>query len=343
MGHSAAELNGMHLVHFKLQGEGDMDLGRCSFAMKMFILSFLLLPVTSQAQNASPLPLGPMDGNVDLQWQRKPMPPRGDAWAKATFNEQETLRKSFLLESTREGVALEIDSFIGSIQVAGTDSDRAELVVTKTFRANSKEALERARKEVSLDINQDRGLLKLVVNGKFRCQDTCMEPPGHEPYSVKMDFQIVVPRAIALKLRTVNEGDIRVSHVHGAYEIHNVDGNIDMQDIRGSGVARSVNGEVKIDFSENPEQASSFGTVNGNVELHFVKDLSADFRLKTFNGGIVSDFPLDSVPPQKDGEIRGGKMVLSANRYTEGRVGFGRPEIIVDTLNGNIRILERHE
>ena len=317
-----------------------MDLRRFGSIVNMFLL-LLLLPVAAETQTTNSVPLGPIQGNMDLQWQWKPVAPLGsNAWSKATVKEQEILRKSFSLEPTREGIAIEVDNLTGSIQVTGTDSDRAEIVVTKTFRANSKEDVEKARREVSLDITQDSGLLKLLVNGPFRCQDSCTETPGHQSYSVKMDFQIFVPRASALKLRTVSEGDIRVSHVHGSYEIHNVDGNVNMQDIGGSGVARSVNGEVTIDFSQNPEEVSNFGTVNGNVELRFVKNLSADFRLKTFNGGIGSDFSMESVPVQATGEIPGGKMVLSPNPYIEGRVGFGRPEITVDTLNGNIRILE---
>jgi hypothetical protein len=84
--------------------------------------------------------------------------------------------------------------------------------------------------------------------------------------------------------------------------------------------------------------------VNGNVELQFASDLSADFRFKTFNGGIYSDFPVTALPVQgMKEEHHGGKVIFRADRYTGARVNSGGPQIKVENLNGDIRILENHE
>jgi hypothetical protein len=84
--------------------------------------------------------------------------------------------------------------------------------------------------------------------------------------------------------------------------------------------------------------------VNGSVELRFAHDLSADFRFKTFNGGVYSDFPVSALPvqPMKE-EHRGAKVIFRADRYTGARVNSGGPEIKVENLNGDIRILENHD
>ena len=42
-------------------------------------------------------------------------------------------------------------------------------------------------------------------------------------------------------------------------------------------------------------------------------------------------------------EHRGAKVVFRADRYTGVRVSSGGPEIKMETLNGDIRILENHE
>jgi hypothetical protein len=42
-------------------------------------------------------------------------------------------------------------------------------------------------------------------------------------------------------------------------------------------------------------------------------------------------------------EHRGAKVVFRADRYTGVRVNSGGPEIKVENLNGDIRILENHE
>jgi hypothetical protein len=80
------------------------------------------------------------------------------------------------------------------------------------------------------------------------------------------------------------------------------------------------------------------------VELHFAHDLSADFRFKTFNGGIYSDFPVTALPVHGiQTEHKGAKIVYRADRFTGARVNAGGPEIQVENLNGDIRILENHE
>src|SRR5438874_9232054 len=65
--------------------------------------------------------------------------------------------------------SLEVDNVWGSIEVVGTNSDQAQLTVNKSIRAESKDKLEQARKEVTLDITEQQGSLKLYVNGPFRC------------------------------------------------------------------------------------------------------------------------------------------------------------------------------
>jgi hypothetical protein len=258
--------------------------------------------------------------------------------------EQETIQKSFSMAGAQHK-SLEIDNVWGTIEVVGTNSDQAQLMVKKSVRAESQEKLERARKEVTLDIIEQAGSLKLYVNGPFRCH--CDDGCGRrefEGYIVKMDFQLQVPRDIDIKVKTVNEGHILVGDINGSFFVRNVNGDVEMDNIAGSGTARSVNGPVKISFRQNPHENSDFQTVNGAVDLRFAPGLAADFRFKTFNGSIYSDFPVTALPVRAiQEEHHGGKVVFHADRYTGVRVNSGGPEIKVETLNGEIRILENHE
>jgi hypothetical protein len=100
---------------------------------------------------------------------------------------------------------------------------------------------------------------------------------------------------------------------------------------------------VKVTFRENPRADSEFASLNGIVELYFAKNLSADFRFKTLNGGIYTDYALTALPPRPPvQERRNGKLVFRTDRYTGGRVGSGGPEIKLENLNGDLRVLERH-
>jgi len=258
--------------------------------------------------------------------------------------EQETIQKSFSMSGIQHK-SVEIDNVWGSIEVVGTSSDQVQLTVNKSTRAESKDKLEQARKEVTLDISQQEGFLKLYVNGPFRCH--CDDGCGHrefEGYIVKMDFKIQVPRDIDVKIKTVNEGRVSVRDINGNFLVRNVNGDIQMHNIAGSGTARTVNGPVRVSFRQNPREASDFKTVNGSVELQFAQGLAADFRFKTFNGSIYSDFPVTALPMHAvQEEHHGSKVVFRADRYTGARIGSGGPEIKVENLNGDIRILENHE
>ncbi len=255
----------------------------------------------------------------------------------------EKIEKSFAMPAGHR--TLEIDNVWGSIKVVGTTSSQAQLTVNKSIRAESQAKIEQARKEVTLDITEQEGLLKLYVNGPFRCH--CDDGCGHrefEGYIVKMDFQIQVPRDIDIKIKTVNEGRVSVRDINGNFLVRNVNGDVEMSTIAGSGTARTVNGPVKISFRQNPRESSDFQTINGNVELRFVQSLAADFRFKTFNGSIYSDFPVTALPVRAvQEEHQGSKFLFRADRYTGVRVNSGGPEIKVENLDGDIRILENHE
>ena len=259
--------------------------------------------------------------------------------------EQEKIEKSFAMPAGAGRRTLEIDNVWGSIEVVGTASDHAQLTVNKSIRAESKGKIEQAKKDVALDITQQGDALKLYVNGPFRCNcHDCGRSREDDGYVVKMDFQVQVPRDIDIKIKTVNEGHVAVRDINGRFVVRNVNGDIQIRNIAGSGTARTVNGPVKVSFRQNPSEASDFETVNGAVELAFARDLAADFKFKTFNGGIYSDFPVTALPVQgMKEEHHGAKVIFRADRYTGARVSAGGPQIKVENLNGDIRILENHE
>jgi hypothetical protein len=268
----------------------------------------------------------------------------GNDWGDFGVRAQETIQKSFVLPADASK-SLDIDNVWGSIEVVGRSGNQVQVTISKTIRAKSDEALQRARKEVTLDIEQKAGDVKLYVNGPFRCNcDDCRNSRGERDYVVQMDFKVQVPEWIGLDLSTVNDGHVRVSNVTGDFVVRNVNGRIDMDSIAGSGSARTVNGPVTVSFRQNPRAKSKFRTVNGNVELRFQPGLAAAFRVKTFNGGIYTDFPVAALPirPVSE-ERRGGKLIFRADRSTGVQIGTGGPEIQIENLNGDIRILNAHE
>jgi hypothetical protein len=272
-----------------------------------------------------------------------------DSDSDYTLHEQEIIRKSFVVGNAHK--VLDVDNIFGSIEVVGGQSDKVELVATKTIYAESQERMEAAKKEVTLDITDQPDLLKFYVNGPFRCncdcdggcKGDCRGWHHDRGYQVKWDFQLQVPLSLDIRLKTVNSGHISVRNVLGNFWVNNVNGRIELQDVGGGAAhARTVNGGVKVTFKENPKEKSDFSSINGALELTFPRGLSADFGFKTMNGRVYTDFEMTMLPAVPvHADAQNGKFVFRSDRYTRGRVGSGGIEIKAETLNGDIRVLER--
>jgi hypothetical protein len=259
-------------------------------------------------------------------------------------HKDESIHKEFNVAAVEGRRGIEVANIFGSIEVSGSSGDGVRMDIDKTVHAASNQALERAEKNVTLDIKQESGLLNIAVKGPSRCTwGDCWNWDDHT-YAVEMNFRLQIPRDSDLTLKTVNGHEISVHDVNGTFWISNVNGGITMDNIAGFGSARTVNGPIKVTFRENPRGDSRFASVNGGVDLYFAKDLSADFNFKTFSGNVYSDFALLAAPVSvPDQERHGTKYYFRTNVSGGGRVGAGGPLIHVENLNGDIRILEKHE
>ncbi|MGD8537643.1 MAG: DUF4097 family beta strand repeat-containing protein [Candidatus Aminicenantes bacterium] len=263
---------------------------------------------------------------------------------KLRVEEKEKIERTLRFEDLSQPNVVCVDNIFGSITVEGFDGQAVKLVVHKTIKARNEEKLQKARDEVMLDIKEGGNTIDLYVDGPFRDRDEdgrqrCRWDPG---YRVHYDFQIRVPHKTILSLKTATDGKIHVERVEGEFDIRHANGEIDLIEVAGSGEAHTANGDITVTFSKNPDSDCSFKTVNGDVKVSFQENLSADFRLKTFHGDGYSDFPVTYLPsrPAKKGQ-KDGRFVYKSDRFVGVRVDRGGPEILMDTLNGDLIIQKR--
>ncbi len=260
--------------------------------------------------------------------------------AAAEIEDKETVQRSF------PGVRkIYVDAVNGSIRVTARPGADAQVTVDRVFRADVKEHIDEAGRDVKLDISQTGDELRLYVDGPFRCH--CGDHDGvnfrrRPDYSFQHDFDLRVPERVDLELRTVNKGEIRVERTAGKFDVSNVNGGVEMANIEGSGRVWALNGKVNVTFRKNPDAPSSFGSFNREVAVYFQPDLSADLQLKSFRGNIFTDFPVSYLPRvAAEGERRNGKFIYRSNKFMGARIGSGGPELKFETFNGEIRILKR--
>ena len=240
---------------------------------------------------------------------------------------------------------LDVRNINGSIRVEATDDSVVQMSIRKVIRAESRSDVDEAQREVQIDFTGATARVGATVTEANRhvCGEEWEGDEGRRwrrrNYSVSVDFTIRVPRDTALRLCTINGGDVIVNGTRGDFDVDNVNGLIEMNRVAGSGSAHTVNGPVTVTFTANPRQATSFKTVNGNVDVRFREGLNADFSMKTMNGGLYTDFEAQALPNvvPAAGERRNGKFVYRANQHTRVRVGSGGAQITFETPNGNVR------
>ena len=261
------------------------------------------------------------------------------------LSEKEEVRKTLKFsDQAAASYSLLVDNMNGSIDVVGYDGKDVQLVVHEVFRGISHEKIAEARKRVTLDLKEENDRIVIYVDAPWRCSDGSIRDRGESyyGYDADFDFELSVPFKTNLELKTVNNGDVNVRNVEGDYDVDNVNGSITMEGIAGSGKAGTVNGSINVQFRKNPLERCSFSTVNGEVEGKFQDDLSADVRLKTFNGQVYTDFTFGDLPTGgSERERHGRRSVYRKEDSFAVRIGTGGPELTFDTLNGNIYILKR--
>jgi len=238
---------------------------------------------------------------------------------------------------------LDVDEVNGSIVVTGDGGNTIRVDAEKVIRAADAEQMARAKREVVLDVNEKGGTAQLYVNGPFRNNGHTSDDHGfhsHDDrhYDVIYNFTIHVPRALALRLHTVN-GQIETTDTTGTFDIHTINGKVTMEGIAGSGTAETLNGNTTVTFRENPKADSLFKTFNGRVDVGFQPGLAANLRLKTFNGQAYTDFDataLASAPAKA--ERKDGMFVYKRDKESAVRIGAGGPELKFETFNGSIDI-----
>lgn len=232
-----------------------------------------------------------------------------------------------------------VDTLWGEIVVLGYDESDVALQVTETVRGDSAADVERARREVNLQIESSGGVIDLFVDGPFRCKEDRNRWSDHpDPgYEVVYDFDLRVPRAVALDLRTVGEGDIRVDGVHGDFRLSNVTGALDLRGLRGAGEGQTVSERIVAVFDRPPAGPVRFETVSEDVQLFLPAETAADLLLRSRWGDIWTDFALGRVePPPPAFEHHGKRLVMRAEIGPVARLGAGGPMITLESLSGDV-------
>ena len=255
------------------------------------------------------------------------------------IDEKEAIQKTFPVASGSGPHKLLVDVVAGYVHVTGRAGSEVRVTIDKHVLADYREAVEEAKRDVKLDMSQQGNFVRLYEEGPYRSGNGInYRGDDYYGYRVVWNCDIEVPTDTEVIVKTVNRGDIVIKKTTGDYDVHGLNGAIELEDVAGSGAVNILNGKMKVKYTSNPQKATKFHTLNGSIDVYFAKAPDADLQFKKLNGDIFTDFELTLRPSSGSSEGSNGRWVYRSNREIAARAGKGGPELSFETLNGTIRL-----
>jgi len=277
----------------------------------------------------------------------------------------EKINREFTFEKKSPDNALIIANINGDIRVQSYEGDKILVEVTKTIKAKTDARLENGKSKIQLGVIDRADTIMLFVEGpcnKFgRVQrnhdhgrwsrkvnysydwNNCNNNNCREDFDYTMDFVVKVPASLNISVSTVNDGDIVVENVKGSVSANNINGSIRLSNLVREADASTINGDVDIVYTKNPDKDCRFYSLNGDINAIFQKGLAANLSFESFNGDFYTDIePLEALPVKvekiSDEKGEGIKYKVNGNRY---KIGAGGILLDFETFNGDVYLKEK--
>jgi DUF4097 and DUF4098 domain-containing protein YvlB len=258
---------------------------------------------------------------------------------------KEHISKEFIFTGDVSQSTLFIYNISGFIKVEGYQGNKILIEMDKTITADDDKTLEAGKKEFRLAFDERTDTIMAYIAEPYDSRPhrhwQYNDDRREIDYNYNVDFTVKVPFGMNLHISTVNDGIISVNNVSGTLNINNVNEEISVKNAKGTTFAHTVNGDVSVNYLNNPPEESSYYTINGNIRVSYQPGLSADLQFKSMNGEFYTDFQeVERLPARvtKVQEKKGDGIVYKLNAITSVRFGKGGKVFKFETLNGNVYI-----
>jgi len=258
---------------------------------------------------------------------------------------REVIKQEFTVSPN---ASLMVYNIFGDIKVEGYSGKEVVVEVEKIIKAESKSDVELALKEVKLGFDQQQNdTLTFYTAEPYDSRPRTKwsydwsdddEKKKRRDYIVHLNYTIKVPRGMALRVSTVDNGEIAVNDFDGLIKANNVNGGITLKNIKAAHDVHTINGDVLINFLASPPENSKFYTLNGKLDITLPKDFSADCEFKSFNGNFYTDFDgIEPLPAKVEKKVKQGEKgtTYKLSKIHAYRFGKGGKNIQIETFNGN--------
>ncbi|MBA4137122.1 MAG: hypothetical protein C0518_07385 [Opitutus sp.] len=144
-------------------------------------------------------------------------------------------------------------------------------------------------------------------------------------YRAEVRYKLMVPAGVTLEKIDVVNSDVTVRGVRGFVNLDSVNGTIEAEGLTAGGRFDTVNGSIRAAFDKiSASDKIVLDTVNGSCSLTLPANAAFDLNADSVNGSISCDYPI--------------KIGRSGRRHLTGSVNGGGANIVLDSVNGGLRI-----
>ena len=218
-----------------------------------------------------------------------------------------------------EGQTVEIKGINGSVVAEPAEGD--EVVVRAERRAFRSDP-----DLVTIEVVEHDG--GVTIRAIYPDTDSQCEPGADSRLrarnnDTKVEFVVQVPSGLTFAGRTVN-GSVKANDLEGDVVARTTNGSVNIA-TTGNATARTTNGSIRATIgTADWDGEASFETTNGSVTLEVPEGIDANLNVRTVNGSIKSDIPME--------------VTESGRRRLEATLGDGGRDLRITTTNGSVKV-----
>ncbi|MFP2994722.1 DUF4097 family beta strand repeat-containing protein [Spongiivirga sp. MCCC 1A20706] len=263
--------------------------------------------------------------------------------------QEETFKKEVSIDNSPSEYELIAKNINGPITVIGYEGNSVQVTVKKIIKADDQEDVDKGMEELTYKLEKEANRIVLYPDAPYiqykedkkwglqmnRCNN---DGPDYDFYA---EYTIRMPRKMKLSVSTINRGDIEVSNIQtSTLDVNNINGAITLNKVSGQSTIRTINGNIDVVYVKNPGEKSSYSTINGKITLHCLDNLGADVSFESMHGDFYTDFDVTEVVSNTTKSTKSGKRNVAYVIKTKPVMKIGNGGTVYDfkTLNGDVYI-----
>ncbi|KAA3440900.1 DUF4097 domain-containing protein [Rufibacter hautae] len=253
--------------------------------------------------------------------------------AKQTTPREAELRTYKVKLGNGKDARVQLSMFNSNVKIVGYSGDEV-VIETKDYSAPPKraEGLKPLYNQIEDNTNLGLGVNK---NGNTVTITKASR--------IDAQYVIRIPKNAAVVYKETNweGGDISISDVDGEVELKLNNSEATLTNISGPVVATNTNGSIKVIFSSLAQsKPSAISTVSGDIDITLPAKDKANFKLKSMQGEIYTDFDID-LQRKKGKDEEDELSLLGGGGDIAGKVNGGGVEVSVQSITSDIFIRKK--